>query len=434
MFNQTPKKIIQTNQLPFLIGVMGLVLLIVFFMYKTQANQKVDIAPSKPKQSLDVSSKTEDSSWFNDDKFKNLSLNTIASTLHRTGQEIESRVISSRQAALKKAEMEDEYATQLEIKKIEDKNIIEEKKMELEAMRAPLALYAPAPPGTPGGSSRPQAAFQGLSQVLGVGNELGKGGISNSISELMNVAQSLATMKFPSMPAISGVSDLNQQDQKQAFLNKGHQDDDYLENTKTKPRSPYEVKAGTYIPAALITGINSDLPGNVNAQVTDNVYDSVTGNFLLIPQGAKLVGEYNSNLSYGQNRVQVVWNRIIFPDGQSIDLEKMQGSDSGGYTGFHDRLDNHYLRIYGNAVLLSLMGAGYDILNQKAEQDTDPRETVAAAVGQKLADVSGQTLQKNMDVQPTVIINPGYKFRIFVMKDMVLERLFDAEGTLSYTE
>lgn len=184
----------------------------------------------------------------------------------------------------------------------------------------------------------------------------------------------------------------------------------------------------------MVTGINSDLPGNVNAQVTENVYDTVTGNYLLIPQGAKLVGEYNSSLSFGQQRVQVVWNRIIFPDGKSIDIEKMQGVDIAGYTGFHDKVDNHYLRIYGNAVLLSLMGAGYDILNKQAEQSTAPGETVAANVGQKLSDVSGQALQKNMDVQPTLIIDPGYKFKIFVMKDMLLENIEDAQGTLSYTE
>ena len=175
------------------------------------------------------------------------------------------------------------------------------------------------------------------------------------------------------------------------------------------------------------------MPGSVNAQVTENVYDTVTGNYLLIPQGTKLVGEYNSNVTFGQNRVQVVWNRIIFPDGASLNLEKMQGVDIAGNSGFQDKVNNHYLRIYGNAVLLSLMGAGYDILNQKAEQSTDPRETVAASVGQKLADVSGQTLQKNMDVQPTLIIDPGYKFKIIVMKDIVLEEIKDAEGTLSYT-
>jgi type IV secretion system protein VirB10 len=252
----------------------------------------------------------------------------------------------------------------------------------------------------------------------------------------MDVVKSAASAKLPALGSIvSGlVGDINNQDGKQAFLRKTEADDDYLENYKKKPRSSFEVKAGSYISAALITGINSDLPGSVNAQVTGNVYDTVTGNYLLIPQGAKLVGEYNSSLSFGQQRVQVVWNRIIFPDGKSLDLEKMQGVDISGYTGFHDKVDNHYFRIYGNAVLLSLMGAGYDILNQKAEQETDPRETVAASVGQKLADVSGQTLQKNMDVQPTLIIDPGYKFKIIVMKDMVLENIEDAQGTLAYSK
>ena len=251
----------------------------------------------------------------------------------------------------------------------------------------------------------------------------------------MDMVKSVTGAKLPALAALGGglATDINNQDGKQAFLKKVDSDDDYLENSKNKPRSPYEVKAGSYIPAALITGINSDLPGSVNAQVTENVYDTITGNYLLIPQGTKLVGEYNSNVTFGQNRVQVVWNRIIFPDGASLNLGKMQGVDIAGNAGFQDKVDNHYLKIYGNAVLLSLMGAGYDILNQKAEQTTDPRETVAASVGQKLADVSGQTLQRNMDVQPTLIINPGYKFKIMVMKDIVLEEIKDAEGTLAYT-
>jgi len=149
-----------------------------------------------------------------------------------------------------------------------------------------------------------------------------------------------------------------------------------------------------------------------------------------------LIGEYNSNLSFGQQRVQVVWNRIIFPDGKNLDIDKMQGTDIAGYTGFFDKVNNHYFRIYGNAVLLSLMGAGYDILNQQQQQQQyeSPRDIVAANVGQKLSDVSSQTLQKNMDVQPTLIIDPGYKFKVFVMKDMVLENIDDAKGTLAYSK
>ena len=127
-----------------------------------------------------------------------------------------------------------------------------------------------------------------------------------------------------------------------------------------------------------------------------------------------MVGEYNSNLTFGQQRVQVVWNRIIFPDGKSIDLEKMQGVDIAGYTGFHDKVDNHYLRIYGNAVLLSLMGAGYDIFNQKTQQQQgyeNPRDIVAANVGQKLSDVSGQTFRRTwMSSLPWSLI-PGINSR-----------------------
>jgi type IV secretion system protein TrbI len=421
MFNQSPKKIVQTNRLPFLIGIIVLMVVMGVFMYKNQMNQKKEIVQSKPRQSIDISPKAVEASWFNDKKFRNIKINN-ESALHKpTAQEIETQIISSQEVDLKKKEIEDEYSTRLEIKKIEDKNKIEEKKLEIEAMKSPLSVGIPSVPGT-----------QGVSQE----KQSGRDDLTGGLNEIMRMAKSVSGAKLPALAALGGglLTEINNQDGKQAFLKNGDLEDDYLENFKKKPRSPYEIKAGSYIPAALITGINSDLPGSVNAQVTENTYDTVTGNYLLIPQGAKLVGEYNSNLTYGQKRVQVVWNRIIFPDGKSINLEKMQGVDIAGFSGFQDKLDNHYLRIYGNAVLLSLMGAGYDILNQKAEQSIDPREAVAANVGQKLADISGQTLEKNMDVQPTVIIEPGYKFKIIVMKDMVLENIEDAQGTLSYTK
>jgi len=422
MFNQSPKKIVQTNRLPFLIGIIVLMAVMGVFMYKTQMNQKKEIVTPKPRQSIDISPKAVSSSWFNDEKFRNIKINNNGPALRKpTAQEIETQIISSQEADLKKKEIEDKYSTRLEIEKIEDKNRIEEKKLELEAMKSPLSVDIPSVPGT-----------QAVSQE----KQSGKDDLTGGLNELMNMVKSVTGAKLPAPSALAGglVTDINNQDGKQAFLKKTDSDDDYLENSKKKPRSPYEIKAGSYIPAALITGINSDLPGSVNAQVTENVYDTVTGNYLLVPQGARLVGEYNSNLTFGQKRVQVVWNRIIFPDGTSIDLEKMQGVDIAGFSGFQDKVDNHYLRIYGNAVLLSLMGAGYDILNKKAQQSTDPRETVAASVGQKLADVSGKTLEKNMDVQPTLIIDPGYKFKIIVMKDMVLEEIADAQGTLSYTK
>jgi type IV secretion system protein TrbI len=422
VFNQSPNNIVQTNRLPFVVGIIVLMAVMGVFMFKTQMNQKKEIVQSKPRQSIDISPKPVKASWFNDEKFRNIRINNDGSALRKpTAREIESQVISAQEADLKKKETEDEYSTRLEIKKLEDKNMIEEKKLELEAMKSPLNVNIPSVPGTREVSQEKQSGHDDL---------------TGGLNEMMKMVKSATSAKLPALAALGGglLTEINNQDGKQAFLKKSEWEDDYLGNFKKKPRSPYELKAGSYISAALITGINSDLPGNVNAQVTQNAYDTVTGNFLLIPQGAKLVGEYNSHLTFGQKRVQVVWNRIIFPDGKSINLEKMQGVDIAGSSGFQDKVDNHYLRIYGNAILLSLMGAGYDILNQKAQQSTDPRESVAASVGQRLADVSGQTLEKNMDVQPTEIINPGYKFKIFVLKDMILENIDDAKGTFSYTK
>jgi len=418
MFNQKPRDIVRVNRLPFFIGVIVLLLVIIFFMYKGQRGQQTQNPSHHPHQSMDISSKAVETSWFNDDKFKNM---RIIATEHLNPREIENQMMSKDEAGLHRRELQDEDATKFEIKKIEDKNMIEEKKLEIEAARSSMSIDIPPPPGQSAMTQKKQSKKFDINESI------------NALEDLMH--DTASAPKISALPdLLKGFQDLNNQAAKQDFVKSGNADDDYLEKSKTKPRSQYEVKAGSYIPAALITGINSDLPGNVSAQVTENIYDSVTGNYLLIPQGAKLIGEYNSSLSFGQQRVQVIWNRIIFPDGKNLDIEKMQGVDISGQSGFFDKVNNHYLRIYGNAVLLSLMGAGYDILNQKAQQDTDPRETVAAAVGQKLADVSSQTLSKNMDVQPTVIIDPGYKFRIFVMKDMVLENIDDVEGTLAYTK
>jgi type IV secretory pathway VirB10-like protein len=422
MFNKTPPQIVQTNRLPFLIGFAVLVIILMVFMYKAQMNQKKDLGQKKVRQSLDISPRAVETSWFNDKKFKNIKINNNGPDLHRpTAQEMEAQIISQQDMDLKKQEIADEYATELEIKKMGDKNRIEEKKLEIEALKSPLNIEIPPLPGTPTGSQK---------------KESGKLDLTEGLNEVIDMVKSATGGKMPALSSLGGALGLNLNDQggKQAFLNRTGPDDDYLENSKKKPRSPYEVKAGSYISAALISGINSDLPGMVNAQVTENLYDTLTGNYLLIPQGSKLVGEYNSNVSFGQRRVQVVWDRLIFPDGTSIDLGKMQGVDIAGYTGFQGKVDNHYLRIYGNAVLLSLMGAGYDILNQKAQQNMDTRNTVAASVGQKLADVSGHTIEKNMDVQPTLIIDPGYKFKIIVMKDLVLENIEDAQGTLAYSK
>lgn len=209
------------------------------------------------------------------------------------------------------------------------------------------------------------------------------------------------------------------QSEKETFLNQASEPNHYLPHRKLMPLSAHEVKAGTILPAALITGINSDLPGSVTAQIRENVYDTVTGNEILVPQGTKLIGEYDSRVAYGQDRALVIWSRLIFPDGQSFYLERMQGVDGGGYAGFHDEVDHHYGRIYGSAFLMSLLGAGYELLNK----DTDTQEEqdmVAAAIGQQVAQVSSEMIRKNLRIQPTIIIRPGYRFNVLVMKDMIL--------------
>lgn len=160
----------------------------------------------------------------------------------------------------------------------------------------------------------------------------------------------------------------NRQDQKEAFL--------AGETTQTRnsghlqmPVSPYQVMAGTVIAGALVTGIKSDLPGDVIAMVTEPVYDTATGKFLLIPQGSRILGKYNSQVSYGQSRVQVMWNRIILPDTPSLMLDNLVGTDAAGYAGLEDGVDWHWDRIFAGAVLTTLLGVGAELAAPENRQD-----------------------------------------------------------------
>ncbi|HEX7639016.1 MAG TPA: TrbI/VirB10 family protein, partial [Burkholderiaceae bacterium] len=205
-----------------------------------------------------------------------------------------------------------------------------------------------------------------------------------------------------------------------------------LDHRAEPPASPYELRAGSVIPATLISGINSELPGMILGQVAADVYDTATGRRLLIPQGARLVGEYSSNVAYGQSRVLVAWQRIVFPDGKALDLGAMPGADSAGYSGFNDLVDNHYLRIFGSAILMSAVTAGVT-LSQPA-QTTNTNGTVSAgtamseALGQQLGQTAAQMINKNMNIAPTLEIRPGYRFNVMATKDLVLAgpyRAFD---------
>jgi type IV secretion system protein VirB10 len=298
----------------------------------------------------------------------------------------------------------DESKTNLEISKIEETQKLEMKKAYYDALRSPgqIARF----------KNRQSPAMENLRTQSGFNGTDTSG--NTGVSLLSGLSSGL------------GIDDLNKQSDKIKFLRSGVLPGDYLPNLKQEALSPYEIKAGTFIPAALITGINSDLPGHVTAQVRQNVYDTVTGQYLLIPQGARLIGEYDSNVTYGQNRALVVWTRLIFPDGSSINLEKMQGVDLSGYAGFKDRINNHYFRIYANALLLSMVGAGYETLNPDKNSNGNSNnsvETVASNIGQQLAQTTSELTRKNIEIQPTITIRPGLKFNVFVLKDMVLEEV-----------
>lgn len=200
-----------------------------------------------------------------------------------------------------------------------------------------------------------------------------------------------------------------------------------LPGTRT-PGQPFEVKTGTVIPGVMITGINSDLPGSIIAQVSQNVFDTATGRYLIVPQGSKLFGVYDSRVIYGQSRVLVAWNRIIFPDGSAITLGAMPGADMSGYAGFNDEVNNHYLRVFGSAVLMSLISGGnafaMDSLNVKGNTSSNVpsmQDEMASALASQLGQTTTKLLEKNLNIKPTLEIRPGYQFNIIVTKDMVMK-------------
>ncbi|MGE4293561.1 MAG: TrbI/VirB10 family protein [Desulfovibrio sp.] len=197
--------------------------------------------------------------------------------------------------------------------------------------------------------------------------------------------------------------------------------------TRTAGRR-FEVKTGSVIPAVMIGGINSDLPGQIIAQVARNVYDTADGRYLLIPQGARLYGVYDSRVIYGQSRVLVAWNRIIFPDGSAITLESMPGTDSAGYAGFNDAVNNHYFRLFGGALLMSLISGStaYAVDTMSPQNDSNSstptlQQQMTSSLATQLGQATSQLLSKNMNIKPTLEIRPGYRFNVTVTKDLVFK-------------
>lgn len=185
--------------------------------------------------------------------------------------------------------------------------------------------------------------------------------------------------------------------------------------------APYELKTGFVIPAVLITGINSELRGSVQAQVSQNVYDTATGQHLLIPQGSRLIGEYSNAILYGQNRVLVAWQRIIFPDSTTLDLGAMIGADQAGYSGFEDKVNHHYLRTFSSAIFMSGIIAAVNLSQDNNNSNSDRQrasDAMSEALGNQLGQVTAQMINKNLNISPTVEIRPGFRFNVIVTKDI----------------
>jgi type IV secretory pathway VirB10-like protein len=213
------------------------------------------------------------------------------------------------------------------------------------------------------------------------------------------------------------------QDRKLAFVNASVDRRTVSPDRVTRSASPYVVQAGTVVPGALITGIRSDLPGQITAQVTENVFDSPTGRLLLVPQGARLIGVYDSQVAFGQSRVLLVWTRLIMPNGRSIVLERQPGADAAGYAGLEDEVDNHWGELLKAAALSTLLAVGTEL---GAGSDTNSNDSAIIqalrhGAGDSLNQTGQQVVRRSLNIQPTLTIRPGFPVRVIVNRDLVLE-------------
>lgn len=227
------------------------------------------------------------------------------------------------------------------------------------------------------------------------------------------VAGTVAAPAAPAAPAPSG----SDQGAKRNFLRAGNGGPIESSYRVVPPSSPYLVQAGSIIAAALITGIRSDLPGTITAQVTQNVYDSVSGRHLLIPQGSRLIGEYDSQVSFGQNRVLLAWDRLTLPDGRSIQLDRLPGADAAGYSGLQDRVNQHWGGVLRAALISTLLSVGTEV---GSGDDDDLVSALRHGTSDSIGRTGQDLVRRQMGVQPTLTIRPGFQLRVIVTRDIVV--------------
>jgi type IV secretion system protein VirB10 len=291
----------------------------------------------------------------------------------------------------------------------------------------PILNAGVAPPSTggssPSASSAPDAAKQKAAQEIESARVSQLFAQTNRQLQTVSdgtpatVAAGVTTGATPTPPVDSGAAQ-NMQDRKTAFLNASADRRTISPDRLDPATSPYVVQAGAVIPAALITGIRSDLPGQITAQVTEPVYDSPTGKYLLIPQGARLIGQYDSSVAFGQNRLLLVWTRLIMPNGASIVLERLPGADTGGYAGLEDQVDNHWGMLFKAAVLSTFLSVGAEAGTSQDENNLV--QAIRSGASNSISQTGQQIVQRELNIQPTLTIRPGFPVRVIVSRDLIL--------------
>lgn len=276
---------------------------------------------------------------------------------------------------------------------------------QLAAVRQQIAAQA---------SDDPTAAYQARLQQIRDSGLIGDGGAGDgSAPQLLGANSNRPNNGFANFDAT------------------GQEDRWKLDSQPVAPETPYSLLTGFVIPAVLISGINSELPGQIMAQVSQDIYDTPIGKHRLIPQGARLVGEYSNDVAFGQRRVLVAWQRIIFPDGKTMDIGAMPGADGIGQSGFNDLVNNHYMRIFGSALLMSAVIAGATYSQRDAGGGggfgrQNAGSVLSQSLGQQLGQATTRLMMKNLNIAPTLEIRPGFRFNVIVTKDMVFSKPYQA--------
>ena len=209
------------------------------------------------------------------------------------------------------------------------------------------------------------------------------------------------------------------QDRQLAFLGQTPDKRTIAPDRVMAPASANVLQAGAVIPAALITGIRSDVPGQITAQVTQNVYDSPTGRILLVPQGTRIIGQYDSGVGFGQRRVLLVWSRLIMPDGRSIVLERQPGANAEGYAGLEDGVDFHWGEMFKAAALSTLLSVGAEA--GTSQNESSLVQALRTGASSSISQTGQQIVSQQLGIAPTLTIRPGFPVRVMVTRDLVLE-------------